>query len=120
MDRRKGFGEELLGRGLRLAIEAAEKVLADPRGREAMSLASELAQKAVRMFEELQSAAVRRAGVPTREDLRELEERVARIQRKAKDLAARLDAMDREPRGRGGGPGPGRTGWRDDPDDMDR
>lgn len=124
MARRKGLGEELLGRGLKLAIEAAEKVLADPRGREAMSLASELAQKAVRTFEELQAAAVRRAGVPTREDLRALEERVATIQRRAKELAERLDAMDREARGerggRGGAQGAGRTRWRDDPDDMDR
>jgi polyhydroxyalkanoate synthesis regulator phasin len=114
MGRTKGLAEELLERGVRLAIDAAEKVLGDPRGREAVSLASDLAQKAVKKLEELQSAVVRRAGVPTREDLRELEERVAKIQQKAKDLAARMDAM-----GRDGKREPGRR-WRDDPDDMDR
>ncbi len=116
MARRKGLAEELLERGVRLAIDAAEKVIGDPRGREAISLASELAQKAVKKFEELQGSVVRRAGAPTREDLKELEERVAQIQKKARDLASRLDAMDRE-----AGRRPGtRPKWRDDPDDMDR
>jgi hypothetical protein len=121
MDRRKGFAEELLERGVRMAIDAAEKVIGDPRGREAVSLASELAQKAVRMLEELQAAAVRAAGVPSRDEHRELAEKVARIQKKAQDLAARLDAMDRDGRKDAGPPtGAKRTPWRDDPDDLDR
>lgn len=117
-ERSRGLAEELLERGVKLAIEAAEKVIGDPRGREAISLASELAQKAVRKLEELQASVVRRAGGPTREDLKDLEERVARIQKQARDLAARLDVMDREER-RGRAPG-GKPRWRDDPDDMDR
>jgi len=116
---RKGLAEELLERGVKLAIEAAEKVLGDPRGREAVALASDLAQKAVAKLEELQRAVVRRAGVPTRADLKDLEARVAQIQKKARDMAARIDAMDRGARRGGRSPGSGAR-WRDDPDDIDR
>jgi hypothetical protein len=119
MARRKGLAEELLERGVRLAIEAAEKVIGDPRGREAIGLASELAQKAVKKLEELQAAAVKAVGVPSRDEYRELRVRVDEIQRKARDLAARLDAMDRDARREPGpGGGTGRTRWRD-PDDSE-
>lgn len=119
MDRKKGLAEELLERGVQLAIEAAEKVLGDPRGREAVALASELAQKAVRKLEELQSAALRATGVPSREDYRDLKERVAQVQRKAQELAARLDALGREERGPAGrGGSVTRPPWRD-PDDPE-
>ena len=117
MAARKGLAAEFLERGVKLAIEAAEKVIGDPRGREAISLASDLAQKAVKKLEELQSAAVKSAGVPTRDEYKELAERVARIQRKAQDLQARLDQMDRDARREGRTPG---GKWRDDPDDLDR
>jgi hypothetical protein len=117
MERRKGLAEELLERGVRLAIEAAEKVLGDPRGRDAVALASELAQTALKKLEELQGAAVKAAGVPSREEHQRLAEQVARIQRKAQDLAARLDAMDRgarrEPAAGAAAPKPR---WRDPED----
>jgi hypothetical protein len=112
MERKKGLAAELLEFGVRLAIDASEKLLGDPRGQEAVAAASELAQKAVRKLEELQASAVRAAGGgPSREELRDLEEQVQRIQQQARDLAARLDAMARAQRS--GRPGPK---WRD-PDD---
>jgi len=119
MERKKGLAEELVERGVKLAIEAAEKVLGDPRGRDAVALASELAQKALRKLEELQGAAVRAAGAPSREEYEALAERVARIQRKAQELAARLDAIGREERREPGrGAATERPRWRD-PDEEE-
>ncbi|MGB8931881.1 MAG: hypothetical protein WCC48_11600 [Anaeromyxobacteraceae bacterium] len=112
MERKRGLAAELLEFGVKLAIDASEKLLGDPRGQEAVSAASELAQKALRKLEELQKTAARVAGGgPSREELRELEEQVERIQRQARELSARLDAMTRAQRA--GQPAPK---WRDPED----
>jgi hypothetical protein len=122
MDRKKGLGlaEELIASGARLAIEAAERLLSDPRGREALARASELAQKAVQGLEDLAGRAAHAAGIPGEAEYRELQERLARIQEKAAELQARLDAMEkgekRAPEGSAGGAQ--RARWRD-PEDPD-
>lgn len=119
MDRKRPVAADLLELGVKLALDAAEKIMSDPRGQGALSLASELAQKAVRKLEEVQASVSRAAGSPSRGELRELEERVARLQRRAVELGRRLEAMAREERA----PGPrkagsGRRPWRD-PEDME-
>jgi polyhydroxyalkanoate synthesis regulator phasin len=120
MDRKKPVAADLLELGVKLALDAAEKVLGDPRGQGAISLASELAQKAVRKLEEVQASVSRAAGAPARGELRELEERVERLQRRARELGERLEAMAREGRGPGAQrPGAPKRPWRD-PEDMDR
>ena len=116
METKKGLASELLEFGVKLAIDASEKLLGDPRGQQAVAAASELAQKAVRKLEALQASAARAAGGFSREDLRELEEQVERIQRQARDLGARLEAMARAQR-----TSRPRPGWRDpeDPEDVE-
>ena len=119
MDRKKLAAADLLELGVKLALDAAEKVLGDPRGQGAISAASELAQKAVKKLEEVQAVVVRAAGVPSREDLRELEERVERLSRRARDLGARLEELAREGATKGPDKEPSaKPRWRD-PEDME-
>jgi polyhydroxyalkanoate synthesis regulator phasin len=125
MDRKRLAAADLLELGVKLALDAAEKVLGDPRGREAVGVASELAQKAVRKLEEVQAAVVRAAGVPSREEVSELEERIERLQRRARDLGARLEELSRDERRKGAQPPSEPSGkpsakprWRD-PDEME-
>jgi len=120
MDRKKpAVAADLLELGVKLALDAAEKIMSDPRGQGALSLASELAQKAVRKLEEVQSSVSRTAGAPSRGELRELEERVARLQRRAVELGQRLESMAREERASGSGKaGTAKRPWRD-PEDME-
>jgi ubiquinone biosynthesis protein UbiJ len=113
MERKKGLAGELVELGVKLAIDASEKLLGDPRGQGAITAVSELAQKAVSKLEALQGSAARAVGSASREDLKALEEQVARLQRQAGELAAKLEAMAREKRTTR----PGR-GWRD-PEDME-
>jgi polyhydroxyalkanoate synthesis regulator phasin len=120
---RKLAAADLLELGVKLALDAAEKVLGDPRGQGAVTAASELAQRAVKKLEEVQAAVVRAAGVPSREDLHELEERVERLQRRARDLGARLEALTRDearkrPANEPAAKPPAKPRWRD-PDEME-
>jgi polyhydroxyalkanoate synthesis regulator phasin len=120
MERKKPIAADLLELGVKLALDAAEKVLGDPRGQGAISVASELAQKAVRKLEEVQASVTRAAGAPSRGELRELEERVERLSRRARELGERLEARLREERGAGAQrAAPAKKPWRD-PEDMDR
>jgi polyhydroxyalkanoate synthesis regulator phasin len=120
---RKLAAADLLELGVKLALDAAEKVLGDPRGQGAVTAASELAQKAMKKLEEVQAAVVRAAGVPSREDLHELEERVERLQRRARDLGSRLEALTRDearkrPANEPAAKPPAKPRWRD-PDEME-
>jgi polyhydroxyalkanoate synthesis regulator phasin len=119
MEKKKLAAADLLELGMKLALDAAESVLSDPRGRGALSAASELAQKAVKKLEEVQATVVRAAGVPSQSDVRDLEERVERLQRRARDLGARLESLAREAQRKGAAPDrtPGPQ-WRD-PEDPD-
>ncbi len=119
MERGKLAAAELLGLGVKLALDAAEKVLGDPRGQAAVSAASELAQKAVRKLEELQGSVTRAAGAPRGAELRDLEKKVEELQRRARELGARLEELAHP--ARPGYPPRGRAGkapWRD-PDDPE-
>jgi hypothetical protein len=101
----KGIAARLFEAGTRLVSFAAERVLSDPRGQEAVARAVGMAQRGRRRMEEVQERLMQVAGIPGRQDYQELAKQLARIKRKARDLAERLDAE-------GGGPGrpPGGNG----------
>lgn len=91
--------------GTRLVARATEKVLSDPRGQDALARAVGLAQRGRQRVEEAQERLMSAAGIPGRQDYADLAKQLARIKRKARELAGKL-----EPEGRGDGPGGGREG----------
>jgi hypothetical protein len=88
---RKGFTERLLTTGTRVVAQAAEAVLKDPRGQEAVARAVGIAQRGHKRITEAQERLMRAAGIPGRQDYRELAKQLARIKRKARELAEKLD-----------------------------
>jgi hypothetical protein len=101
-----GFRERLLAAGTRLVSRAAEKVLSDPRGQEALARAVGMAQRGRRRVEEVQERVMQAAGIPGRQDYQDLAKQLARIKRKARELSERLDEgrkREREAAARGGG-----------------
>lgn len=104
----KGLRDRLLDGGVRLVSRAAEKVLNDPRGQEAIARAVGLAQRGRQRVEELQGRLMRAAGIPARQDYDDLTKQLARLKRKARELSQRLDAGGDEERPEGGAPGDGR------------
>lgn len=111
----KGLRGALLDAGTRLVARTAERVLADPRGQEAIARAVGIAQRGRKRIEEVQERLLAAAGIPGRQDYEDLARRLARIKRKARDLAGKLDPEARQarPGGREGGGGeddPGRRG----------
>lgn len=99
---RKGFTESLLEQGTRLVSKAAETVMNDPRGQEVVARAVGFAQRGKRRIEEAQERFMRAAGIPGRHEVQDLVRQLARIKRKARELAEKLD---REESLRGGGGG---------------
>jgi hypothetical protein len=90
----KGFRGWLLESGARLASRAAEKVLNDPRGQEALARAIGAAQRGRRRVEEMQGRVMKAAGIPGRQDYQDLAKQLARIKRKARELSHKLDARE--------------------------
>jgi hypothetical protein len=88
----KGLTGWLLGGGARFVSRAAEKVMNDPRGQDAVARAVGLAQRGRRRVEELQERLMHAAGIPGRQDYQDLAKQLARIKRKARELAEKLDA----------------------------
>lgn len=97
-----GITGALFQTGTRLVARAAEKVMADPRGQEAVARAVGMAQKGRRRVEELQERVMQAAGIPGRQDYQDLAKQLARIKRKARELSEKLD---RDARGGGSGDG---------------
>jgi hypothetical protein len=112
----KGLGGALLDAGTRLVARAAGKVLSDPRGQEVLARAVGLAQRGKRTVEEVQEKVMAAAGIPGRQDYQDLAKQLARIKRKARDLAGKLEPEARQTdaggdddgRGEGGEGGPER------------
>jgi hypothetical protein len=104
-----GFRERLLAAGTRLVARAAEKVLTDPRGQEALARAVGMAQRGRRRVEELQERVMQAAGIPGRQDYQDLAKQLARIKRQARELSERLEGgrqgREAEAPGPGGGGG---------------
>src|SRR5512143_443526 len=90
----KGLGGWLLDGGTKLVSKAAEKVMNDPRGQDAVARAVGLAQRGRRRVEALQERLMEAAGIPGRQDYQDLAKQLARIKRKARELAEKLDARD--------------------------
>ncbi len=88
----KGLTGWLLDGGTRLVSKAAEKVMNDPRGQDAVARAGGLAQRGRRRVEEIQERLMHAAGIPGRQDYQDLAKQLARIKRKARELAEKLDA----------------------------
>jgi hypothetical protein len=97
----------LLEEATRFASAAAGKVMADPRGQEAVARAVGLAQKSLQRVEALQVEVMKAAGIPGRQDYQELARSLARLKRKARELTEKLEAQRRSGAGsghhRGGG-----------------
>ena len=85
----------LLEEATRFASAAAGKVMANPRGQEAVARAVGLAQKSLQRFEALQAEVMRAAGIPGRQDYQELARSLARLKRKARELTQKLEAQRR-------------------------
>jgi hypothetical protein len=100
----KGMRERLLAAGTRLVSLATEKVLADPRGQEALARAVGMAQRGRRRIERLQESVMQAAGIPARQDYEDLARQLARIKRKARELAEKLE-REGESAGHPGGNG---------------
>jgi hypothetical protein len=90
-DRRKGISEVLLEQGVRAASRAAKVVLEDPRGQEVLAAAVGAAQKGRRQLEEVQGKVLHAAGLPTRGDYEDVAKSMARLKRKLRDLAKKVD-----------------------------
>ncbi len=108
----KGLGGALLDAGTRFVARAAEKVLSDPRGQDAVARAIGLAQRGKRRVEQVQERLMAAAGVPGRQDYQDLAKQLARIKRKARELAGKLEPERRPgaPPGAGDGGGGGEGG----------
>ena len=89
----KGLTGWLIGGGTRLVSRAAERVMNDPRGQDAVARAVGLAQRGRRRVEELQERLMQAAGIPGRQDYQDLAKQLARLKRKARELAEKLDAQ---------------------------
>ncbi len=87
----KTLPEALLEGGARLVSRAAQAVLRDPRGQEALARAVGLAQRGRKRLEAVQERVLSVAGIPGRRDYDDLARQLARIKRKARELTARLD-----------------------------
>jgi hypothetical protein len=89
---RKGITERLFETGTKLVAEAAERVMKDPRGQDAVARAVGLAQRGRRRLEEAQERFMKAAGIPGRQDYQDLAKQLARIKRKARQVSEKLEA----------------------------
>src|SRR5512147_2350842 len=91
MSSRKTLPGVLVETGARFVSRAAQAVLRDPRGQEALARAVGLAQRGRKRFEEAQQRVMAAAGIPGRKDYEDLTRQLARIKRKARQLSRQLD-----------------------------
>lgn len=82
----------LLEEASRLAAQATARIMADPRGQEALARAVGLAQRSLQRLEALQAELMRAAGVPGRQDYQALAKQLARVKRKARELSEKVAA----------------------------
>jgi hypothetical protein len=104
--RGRGIAGTLFETGTKLVSSAVETVMKDPRGQEAVARAVGFAQRGRRRVEELQEKVMGAAGIPGRQDYQDLAKQLARIKRKARELAEKVEAARRDG-GAGGAPGKG-------------
>jgi hypothetical protein len=87
---RKSPLELLIETGTKLVSKAAETVMSDPRGQDAVARAVGLAQRGRKKVEEVQEAVMKAAGIPGRQDMADLAKQLARLKRKARELEQEL------------------------------
>jgi hypothetical protein len=87
----RGIGGRLFEAGTKLVSRAAERVLNDPRGQDAVARAVGLAQRGRRRAEEVQQRLMKAAGIPGRQEYDEMAKQLARLKRKARELADKLE-----------------------------
>lgn len=90
-ERKKGIPEVLLEQAVGAASRAAKVVLEDPRGQEVLAAAVGAAQRGKRQVEELQGKVLRAAGLPSKGDYDDVAKSMARLKRKLRDLAKKVD-----------------------------
>ena len=110
---KKGLAESLLEQGFKAVGRGAGAVISEEHGREVLARAVGLAQRGLRLFESVQEHALHAAGLAARPDYVELRKQVARLKRKARDLAERLEQAPPGGGAEGGsGAGQGKDGSR--------
>ncbi len=82
----------MFAQAARAAGKAAEKVLEDPRGQEALARAVGMAQRGKEVADLLQERALHAAGLAARKDHEDLRRQIARIRRKTRELGEKLAA----------------------------
>lgn len=87
----RGIGERLFEVGTKLVSRAAERVLNDPRGQDAVARAVGFAQRGRRRAEEVQQRLMKAAGIPGRQEYDDMAKQLARLKRKARELAEKLE-----------------------------
>lgn len=90
----KGFGGRLFDAGTKLVSRAAERVMNDPRGQDAVARAVGFAQRSKKRVELVQEQLMRAAGIPGRQEYDEMAKQLARLKRKARELAEQLEAQE--------------------------
>jgi hypothetical protein len=90
----KGFGGRLFDAGTKLVSRAAERVMNDPRGQDAVARAVGFAQRSRKRVELVQEQLMRAAGIPGRQEYDEMAKQLARLKRKARELAEQLEARE--------------------------
>lgn len=106
----KGFGERLFEAGTKLVSRAAERVMNDPRGQDAVARAVGLAQRSRRRVEQVQERLMKAAGIPGRQEYEEMAKQLARLKRKARELTEKLEARGKGEHGHETHRRPGKNG----------
>jgi hypothetical protein len=81
----------LLGEGARAVSRAAEAMLRDPKGQEAVARAVGAAQRGKERLRQSQDRLLHAMGLAARPDYEELVKRLARVKRKIRDLSRRIE-----------------------------
>ncbi len=93
--RAKGIGDRIVERGTRLLSRAAEAVMRDPRGQEAVARAVGAAQRGRKRLEALEERVLHAVGLPARPDFDAVAKRMAHLKRQLRDLKKALDEKER-------------------------
>ncbi len=89
----KTIPEALFEAGTRFLSRAAQAVMENPRGQEAVARAVGIAQRGRQRLAEAQERVLAAAGIPGRKDYDDLARQFARIKRKTRELSERLEGI---------------------------
>ena len=89
----KRVGALLRDGGSRTVARAVLAVLSSPRGQDVIAAAVDAAQRGKRAFDDAQTQVLLALGYAGKPEYHELLKRTARLKRKARELAEKLDAL---------------------------